>query len=149
VAVLGANFADASRTAVVLTTASQNEVTYTVTAVGVKDLAGNALAPAVLAGGQRIDPTQANFAGTPPSGNQIADTDHAGLPDNVEQRGWVVTTTLANGTTLTRQVTSDPTNPDTDGDGLGDAQELNLVIDPRNADTDGDQLTDFAEFNEI
>jgi len=48
-----------------------------------------------------------------------------------------------------RGVTSDPDVADTDGDGLSDAQEMNLGFDPRNVDTDGDQLSDWAEFNEI
>ena len=41
---------------------------------------------------------------------------------------------------------TDPGNPDTDGDGLTDYDEiLNYHIDPTNPDTDGDGLTDYDE----
>jgi hypothetical protein len=41
---------------------------------------------------------------------------------------------------------TDPTNPDTDGDGLSDGDEVKLYLsDPRKVDTDGDGLTDYAE----
>lgn len=149
VPILSAAFYSDDHRSVLLTTASQNELTYSITALNVTDLAGNALAAAVLASGQRVDPATALFPGTPPSGTQIVDTDGDGLSDNVEVRGWTVTVTLLNGSTSTRQVTSDPNNRDADGDNLWDAQELNIGIDPRSADTDGDQLNDFAEFNEI
>ncbi|WP_146531615.1 dockerin type I domain-containing protein [Novipirellula artificiosorum] len=149
VPILGAVFYSSDHRSVLLTTGSQNELTYSITAVNVTDQTGNALAPAVIAGQQRIDPSTALFPGTPPSGTQIVDTDGDGLSDNVEVRGWSVTVTLLNGTTVTRQVTSDPNNPDADGDGLWDAQELNIGTDPRSADTDGDQLDDWVEFNEI
>src|SRR5262249_57979069 len=103
------------------------------------DLAGNALA----------SPTAAGFTGTAPSGAEIVDTDHDGLPDNVEQRGWIVSVKLANGTVVQRGVSSDPFKADTDGDGLGDKVEMALSLDPRSADTDADGLTDSQEHNEI
>ena len=149
VPIVSVAFNSADHRSVLLTTASQNEVTYSVTAVNVTDVAGNALAPAVLAGGQRIDPATAVFPGTPASGANLVDSDGDGLPDSVEVRGYTVTVTLLNGTTVSRQVTSDPNNADTDGDGLNDAQEYNIGTDPRSADTDGDQLNDYAEFNEV
>lgn len=40
---------------------------------------------------------------------------------------------------------SDPTDPDTDGDGLNDAEEIAFLSDPTNPDTDGDGLNDFLE----
>jgi hypothetical protein len=40
-----------------------------------------------------------------------------------------------------------PVSPDTDGDGLTDAEELTLGTDPTKADTDGDGLTDGQEVN--
>lgn len=149
VQILRADFYSSDHRSVVLTTGSQNELTYSITAVNVTDQAGNALAPAVIAGQQRVDPTTALFPGTPPTGAQIVDTDGDGLSDNVEVRGWAVTVTRLDGSTVTRQVTSDPNNPDTDGDDLWDAQELGIGTDPRAFDTDGDQLSDWAEFNEI
>jgi len=150
VLVKDARFLDETRTAVELTTFSQNALNFVVTAVNVKDQAGNSLAPAQLsAGGLMIDPSRAMFFGTGPKGSQIVDTDKDGVTDHVEQRGWQVTIKLANGGTRSWWVTSDPRVADTDGDDLGDAVELQLGSDPRNADTDGDQLTDFQEYNEI
>jgi hypothetical protein len=149
VPIVSAEFNSPDRRSVLLTTASQNELTYSITAINVTDLDGNPLAPAVLAGGQRIDPRTALFPGTPPSGVQFIDTDEDGLSDNIEVRGWVVNVTMLDGSLVERQVTSDPNSADGDGDGLPDPQELNLGIDPRAFDTDGDQLTDWAEFNEI
>jgi len=41
-----------------------------------------------------------------------------------------------------------PTNPDTDGDGLSDGEEVNTYnTDPTNPDTDGDGLNDGEEVN--
>ncbi len=46
------------------------------------------------------------------------------------------------------QIGTDPLNPDTDGDGLKDGQEVNKYkTDPLNQDTDGDGLNDGAEVN--
>lgn len=127
-----------------LTTASQNEVTYELHVTGIKDLAGNPLAaPSVL-----VDPTRAQFAGSPPTSDTTVDTDGDGLPDNVEQYGWTVSVTLVNGNIVTRTVTSDPTKVDTDGDGLTDAEEKAIGSDPRSTDTDGDNVADAEEWNE-
>src|SRR5262249_59213952 len=54
-------------TSVHLPTRSQNDPTYTLTAVTVTDLAGNPLAPSRTVGGVTIDPSSASFPGTPPS----------------------------------------------------------------------------------
>jgi hypothetical protein len=60
---------------------------------------------------------------------QVIDSDSDDLPDAEE---------AARGT--------DPQNPDTDGDGLADGQEiLTWGTDPQNPDTDGDGLSDGAE----
>ena len=181
--VVSAEFTGSDRTAVALTTRSQNEVTYQVTVVNVQDFIGRPMAPSQIIAGVRINPATATFPGTPPDracplsctndapgtdGNglctsdadcspggtcvpscTLSDFDTDGLTDNDEQRGWVVTIRLANGDTIERQVTSDLTLGDTDGDGLEDALEKNLGIDPRQVDTDGDQLSDFEEFNVI
>lgn len=146
--VLAVDFAS-DRTAVRLITDSQNELSYTVTVVNVKDMAGNALASPVISGTIRIDPTRATFHGKPPSGPDLVDTDGDGLTDNEEQRGYVVSVRLLDGTIVTRGVTSDPVNPDTDGDGFDDSDEAALRLDPRDADTDDDHLSDYQEFNEI
>ena len=42
-------------------------------------------------------------------------------------------------------ITSDPKVKDTDGDGLTDREEFELVTDPQLADTDGDGLWDKVE----
>ena len=42
-------------------------------------------------------------------------------------------------------VGTDPCNPDTDGDGLNDGDEVNLGTDPTNPDTDGDGVPDGAD----
>jgi hypothetical protein len=162
VAVTDAAFVDTSRVAVELTTRSQNEVTYRVTVSNVADLAGNPLAERIVSQGVLVDPTSATFAGTPPGPGELVDSDGDGLTDNIEQRGWVVTVILVDGTPSTREVTSDPGNPnlpvdhpdnlaarDTDSDGLGDQLERLLGSDPRQADTDGDSLSDDEEYNAL
>lgn len=85
---------------------------------------------------------------------ELTDTDGDGLPDHVEQRGWLVTIELTNRDgnfdrrdTHSRDVTSDPRIPDTDGDGLSDKTERELATDPRDPDTDGDGINDEREFN--
>ncbi len=145
--VLAAEFYRDNPSTVLLTTRPQNELTYRVTVVNATDLAGNALAPKVTSNGVLVDPTSTTFPGTPPVGG--VDSDGDGLSDNAEMRGWMVTVQGVDKTVSSRAATSDPTVPDTDGDGLWDAQEANLRIDPRAADTDDDQLNDYAEFNEV
>ena len=146
--VLSAKFADSGRFSVSLVTASQNEVTYRVTANNVFDLAGNPLEAKRAGINVLVDPTSALFAGTPPGGDSLVDSDGDYLSDNEELRGWEVTILLSNGKGVVRQVTSDPANADTDGDGLPDGLEKALVIDPRDWDTDDDELSDYSEFNE-
>src|SRR5262245_23134726 len=143
-------FADDDRMAVILTTSPQNELTYTVKVVNVTDLAGNAFAPPVLvAGGQRIVSDQASFTGTAPRLEDLIDSDGDGLTDNEEQRGWLISYRTADGRLVERMVTSDPFNPDSDGEGFTDDVEAQLKIDPRDSDTDDDLLTDWEEYVEI
>lgn len=146
--VRSAVFTGDDHTAVELTTTSQNELTYELTVVNVRDLGGNPLGPPTGSTGQ-INPAKATFHGTPPSGGELVDSDGDGLTDNEEMRGWQVIFTPANGVPVTRQVTSDPFTVDTDGDGFTDAQEAQLRLDPRDADTDDDLLTDWQEYNEV
>jgi hypothetical protein len=77
----------------------------------------------------------------------VPDSDHDGIPDAVEQRGWVAVIGLANGEFELREVTSDPFSRDTDGDRLDDGTELRIVSDPRRPDSDGDGLNDEVEWN--
>ncbi len=138
------------RTTVRLKTTSQADLLYTVQAAGVKDLDGNALAPPsssllVIVG---LDPTKANFFGSPPGSiDEQIDTDGDGFADWFENAGWLITIQLANGGTKVAFVTSDPNNPDTDGDGFTDGEENAHNWDPRTNDTDADILDDFTEFN--
>lgn len=129
-------------TIVTLDTASQNEVTYVLAVTGIKDLAGNVLSPPTIL----VDPTRTEFAGTPPI-NDGPDGDGDGLSDALEQRGWIVNITATDGDVETRQVSSDPTLADTDGDGLDDRTEYQNRSDPRRRDTDGDTLDDYHEYN--
>lgn len=84
-------------------------------------------------------------------GDRVFDDDGDGLVNFLETEGWSVTTYAVStvlgtqGADTTRQVTSDPRNPDTDGDSLSDARERELGTDPRNPDTDGDGLPDAEE----
>ncbi len=147
-AVTGAAFASDSHTSVELTTLSQNDVTYRISAVGVTDEFGQAFAS--IGGNFGFSSANvAEFAGTPPGGGSVIDSDGDGLADNEEQRGWLVTVTDRNGSQSQREVTSDPYSPDTDGDGLSDNAERNLNTDPRNRDTDSDELADAHEYNGI
>jgi hypothetical protein len=142
-------FVNGDRRLVELTTSSQNELAYTLTAFNLTDLVGNPFGPPTISGSQRIDPAQATFTGTPPSGDELVDTDGDGLTDNDEMRGWQVTVTPSNGVPQTRWVTSNPFNVDTDGEGFTDNVEAQLRLDPRDADSDDDLLTDWQEYTEI
>ncbi|MQX54512.1 hypothetical protein [Alcanivorax sediminis] len=145
--VLSAEFANATRTAVMLTTLSQNEVTYRVTVVGVTDRQGREIEVTPITGLGYVSANSAVFAGSPASGSGIVDSDGDGLADNDEQRGWLVRTYNTSGDEDIREVSSDPLNPDTDEDGLSDSQERNLGTNPRNRDSDADGLADAHEFN--
>lgn len=69
-----------------------------------------------------------------------ADRDH--VDDAVEVEGRVIDVQLLTRTEK-RTITSDPTKPDTDGDGLLDGEEMLVRLsDPRDVDTDDDGLLD-------
>lgn len=69
------------------------------------------------------------------------DEDGDGVSDAAERAPRVITIHRLDGP-VTRSVTSDPTLPDTDGDGVRDGVELSFGLDPRDPDTDGDGLLD-------
>lgn len=64
------------------------------------------------------------------------------LDANTESRGWSISVTYPNGTQNQYNRTSDPSQADTDHDGLDDFKELEAGTDPRNVDTDDDRLLD-------
>ena len=84
------------------------------------------------------------------------DSDGDGLSDIQETEGWDIwvdyfgiglgVDTFGNFPGL-YSVTSDPDNPDTDGDGLSDHEEYLIISDPRKIDTDEDGLDDAEEVN--
>ncbi|HRX84560.1 MAG TPA: hypothetical protein P5572_06020 [Phycisphaerae bacterium] len=81
--------------------------------------------------------------GTNPNGadaGAVIDSDGDGLFDLEEQDGWEVGTTGV-------FVTSDPTEADTDHDGIPDIIERAIASSPRSLDSDADGLTDYREFD--
>jgi len=128
-----------------LTTLSQSDIEYELTVAGVTDLNGN---PIAGSSGQD-SPAKTVFSGTAPNASSLVDSDSDGLPDSAEQRGWTIKIILADGSEVSREVSSDPFSADTDGDGMLDPQEKNFGIDPRSGDTDGDELGDYLELNDI
>ncbi len=143
------SFVDASHRSVRLTTLSQSEVTYRVKVTNVLTARDEPLGPVEVNAGVQVDPTSRIFAGIAPTAADWTDTDGDGLADHLEQRGWTVAVMAVNGDVEARDVTSDPTLPDSDGDGLTDLEEHALATDPRAPDTDGDRLTDYVEYNHI
>ncbi len=73
----------------------------------------------------------------------VTDTDGDGLYDAEEANGWDV---YVDGVFVTH-VTSNPSAPDTDLDGLPDVYEFAIFSHPRARDTDGDLLEDDEEFD--
>jgi hypothetical protein len=82
-----------------------------------------------------------------PSGT---DQDGDGLTDDAENAGWTVTVEDGFGDRSSREVTSDPLDPDSNDDGICDLDARSNFLDPRaqNGDTDGDGLSDSDELNE-
>ncbi len=122
---------------VTLTTDPQIGATYQFVLNGIADLHGNLVMDAP---GQD---TPAHFTGT--ASAQAAQSDVDGVSDSDEQVGWVVRTVSLNKNSSCRDVNSDPTTADTDGDGVTDDLEQSYATDPRSPDTDGDSLSDQAE----
>ena len=125
-----------------LTTLSQADAFYRITVTGIHDLAGNPIAaPDML-----VNPTEASFTGIAPADlDEHIDTDGDGFADWFEMLGWEMTIELANGQQVQAYVTSDPYNPDTDGDGLTDGEENARSMDPRTDDSDADLVLDWDE----
>ena len=73
------------------------------------------------------------------------DSDGDGLYDFRENEGWDVMWHDSSGNYHIVHVTSDPNNPDTDGDGVSDYYEWAYNLNPRNMDTDGDSMSDYYE----
>jgi len=155
---IGPQFLGADRKAVMLTTLSQNEVTYEVTVVNVTDLAGNPLAPPELL----VDPSKARFPGTPPAcapsfcnngSPGIGGTGSCNLDDDCCPAGPAC-----------EGACEDPCQlSDSDGDGLsdnleqsgwivivvlanGDVRQIEVTSDPFLEDTDRDGLSDAEEW---
>lgn len=127
-----------------LATGHQSAIQYRVVVVDVRDTDGTPLeAPSRT----YPEPNRATFTGTGPDSDDLTDADGDGLSDAEEERGWEVSVVLADGSTESHWVTSDPTNADTDGDGVDDAGEKAARSDPRDGDTDDDDLADFQELN--
>lgn len=78
--------------------------------------------------------------------SEPGDPDGDGLDTEQELAGWrIFVDEQGLGQMEAREVSSDPTLADTDGDGLSDREESLLLTDPRRADTDGDGLSDLEE----
>jgi len=75
----------------------------------------------------------------------LSDRDQDALTDGEENSGWLVT--IDNGSYQT--VTSSPSHPDTDFDGLPDFIERDLRTNPNKADSDGDGLSDYDEVKDF
>jgi len=73
-----------------------------------------------------------------------SDSDGDGLNDYREISGWVVGFDYLDNISLPfeMRVTSDPTNNDTDDDGIGDLAEYQYNTNPRSKDTNGDGIED-------
>jgi hypothetical protein len=148
VRITNATFLDDNYLTLVLTTQSQSDIRYILQLTGLYDLAGNPF-QVPEKGLEGIDPSTVTIDGVPPTGDEIIDSDGDGLSDSDELVGWEVVTTTAAGNESRYTVSSDPMNPDTDGDGVTDNEEKHAAADPRSADTDGDTLSDNMEWNVI
>jgi len=73
----------------------------------------------------------------PPTDPTNGDSDHDGILDGLE------------GVLNPDSYHTNPMNPDTDGDGLGDLQEILLGTNPRNSDTDHDSVLDGDEYHKF
>jgi hypothetical protein len=128
-----------------LTTLPQSEIGYTLKATDIVDLAGHPLA--APSGTLPSDPSSTTFRGIGAGVIGQGDSDGDLVTDADEQRGYTIVIRHTDGSTETRNVTSDPFDADTDNEGVTDDQEKHAGADPRSPDTDGDTLTDDLEWN--
>jgi hypothetical protein len=102
-------------------------------------------------GDTRPDGRERDLGGDPTNPNDsddFRDTDGDGLSDAEESIvGWTVTVYPLSGPPIVRHVTSNKYVADTDLDGLPDLLERQIGSDPTRADTDGDGISDYDEFN--
>ena len=73
------------------------------------------------------------------------DADGDGLTDAQENDGWSITVTTEESIS-SFTVSSEPTTPDTDADGVPDPDEIGMLSDPRSSDPDEDGLNDIDEW---
>ena len=98
--------------------------------------------------------TIATRTGTVEFIDRTGDLDADGLDNEREVRaGTKLTASDTDNDSLTdlaelEEYNTDPTDPDSDSDGLRDGREVTLGTDPTDPDTDGDGLGDAAEVNE-
>ncbi len=145
---VGASFNGSDRTTVELITRSQSGLTYKLIALAVRDTLGQPISTQFSNSGF-LRANEMEFAGIAPTASEAVDTDGDGVYDHEEQAGYLITVTLADGSVVSRQVTSNPDVADTDGDGVSDGDERQYASNPRSKDTDGDSLSDDLELNTI
>ncbi len=85
-------------------------------------------------------------------GSSSDDRDGDGLSNDEEEAGWTIFVDTEafgpeaeSGKLRAIAVSSDPDDPDTDGDGIDDGDEFFDRTNPRDSDTDGDRLSDYEE----
>lgn len=125
--------------------------------IGVAYAASNLIAVDKTDGGARIiAPVSDSFRFSSLAIDGFLDSDRDGLPNHFENRHGLDANDPADAETdldgdglsnrREHEVGTDPTLPDTDGDGLDDASEVDSAgTDPTAADTDGDGLLDGLE----
>jgi len=141
-----AHAAGADNRWVELRTGKQSEMRYTVAVYGVRDRTGRAIAATYRRADATIRYNEADFMGQAETGIPL-DEDGDGIGDADEQRGWLVRVVASDGSVSELAVSSDLAMDDTDGDEVGDGDELANGTNPRSPDTDADTVSDFDELN--
>ncbi|MBD3641851.1 MAG: hypothetical protein HUJ18_12735 [Marinobacter sp.] len=83
--------------------------------------------------------------------SSFSDQDQDGLTDAEESMGWSdqVSTGVGPASFSSDPVTSSPSLPDSDFDGLADFVERDLRLNPNRADSDGDGISDYDEVADL